>query len=217
MTSKGPRVLIAESQLPTRQGIRLVLQRNGFEVCAEAADANAALRAALRERPALCLVDARLPGGAIRAVGRIAARVPETEVVVLTDAANESELLEALRAGASGYLQKNLKPEALARALHSALRGEAAFPRALLGPVVEEIRARHNRRRLRLPGRPAVELSRRESEVLDLLRRGLATAEIAERLDISPVTVRRHVGLLLRKLGVPDRAAALRLLERSES
>jgi DNA-binding NarL/FixJ family response regulator len=67
-----------------------------------------------------------------------------------------------------------------------------------------------------LPGRPAVELSRRESEVLDLLRRGLATAEIAERLDISPVTVRRHVGLLLRKLGVPDRAAALRLFEGSE-
>jgi DNA-binding CsgD family transcriptional regulator len=60
-------------------------------------------------------------------------------------------------------------------------------------------------------------LSRRESDVLDLLRRGLTTAEIADRLDISPVTVRRHVGLLLRKLGVPDRAAALKLVERSES
>jgi DNA-binding CsgD family transcriptional regulator len=83
--------------------------------------------------------------------------------------------------------------------------------------VLEEFRVRHERRRLRLPGRPAVDLSRRESEVLDLLRRGLATAEIADRLDISPVTVRRHIGLLLRKLGVADRAAALRLLERSES
>jgi DNA-binding NarL/FixJ family response regulator len=83
--------------------------------------------------------------------------------------------------------------------------------------VLEEFRARHERRRLRLPGRSAVDLSRRESEVLDLLRRGLATAEIADRLDISPVTVRRHVSLLLQKLGVPDRAAALRLLERSES
>jgi len=192
-----------------------VLQRNGFEVCAEAADANAALRAALRERPELCLVDANLPGG-IRAVGRISSRVPETEVVVLTDAAEENELLEALRAGASGYLQKNVDPQALARALHAALRGEAAFPRALLGPVIEEFRARHDRRRLRLPGRPAIELTRREVEVLDLLRRGLATAEIADRLDISPVTVRRHVGLLLRKLGVPDRAAALKLLERSQ-
>jgi DNA-binding NarL/FixJ family response regulator len=216
VTSKRPRVLIAESQLPTRQGIRLVLQRNGFEVCAEAADANAALRAALRERPTLCLVNANLPGGGLRTVARICARVPEAEVVVLTDAGDENELLEALRAGASGYLQKNLEPEALARALHAAVRGEPTFPRALLGPVVEEFRARQDRRRLRLPGRPAVELSRRESEVLDLLRRGLATAEIADRLDISPVTVRRHVGLLLRKLGVKTRAAALSLVERSE-
>ena len=216
MTSK-PRVLIAESQQPTRQGLRLLLQGNGFEVCAEAADASTALRAALRERPALCLVEARLRGGGIRVVARIASRVPETEVVVLTDGADENELLEALRAGASGYLQKNLAPEALARALHATLRGEAAFPRALLGPVVDEFRARHDRRRLRLPGRPAIELSRRESEVLDLLRREHSTAEIADRLDISPVTVRRHIGLLLRKLKVPDRAAALKLLERSKS
>jgi len=210
------RVLIADAQLPTRQGIRLLLHRNGFEVCAEAAYANGALRAALRERPALCLVDVSLPGGAILTVGRIASRVPEAEIVVLTDAPHENELLEALQAGASGYLQKNLNSEALARALHAALRGEAVFPRTLLGPVVEEFRARHDRRKLRLPGRPAVVLSRRESDVLDLLRRGLTTAEIADRLDISPVTVRRHVGLLLRKLGVPDRAAALELFERSE-
>ena len=216
MTNR-PRVLIAESQQPTRQGLRLLLQRNGFVVCAEAADASTALRAALRERPALCLVDATLRGGGIRAVGRICSRVPETEVVVLSDSTDENELLESLRAGASGYLEKNLDPKALARALHATLRGEAAFPRALLGPVVDEFRARHDRRRLRLPGRPAIELSRRESEVLDLLRRGLATGEIADRLDISPVTVRRHIGLLLRKLRVPDRAAALKLLERSES
>jgi two-component system, NarL family, nitrate/nitrite response regulator NarL len=217
VTSKRPRVLIAEAQLPTRQGLRLLLQRDGFEICAEAADASAALRAALRERPALCLVDANLSGGGIGAAGRICSRVPDTEVVVLVDKPDESELLEAVRAGAAGYLQKNMNPEAFSRALHGALRGEPAFPRALLAPVLEEFRVRHERRRVRLPGRSAVDLSKRESEVLDLLRRGLATAEIADRLDISPVTVRRHIGLLLRKLGVPDRAAALRLLERSES
>ena len=215
MTSNIARVLIAEGQLPTRQGLRLLLERNGFAICAEAADAGAALRAALRERPALSLVSASLPGGGMRTVARISSRVPDTEVVVLTDATDENELMEALRAGASGYLQKNLNPEALGRALHGALRGEPAFPRSLLGAVVEEFRARHDRRRLRLPGRPAVELSRRESEVLDLFRRGLPTAEIADRLDISPVTVRRHIGELLRKLGVPDRAAALKLLNRS--
>jgi len=217
VTTKRPRVLIAESQLPTRQGIRLLLERNGFEICAEAADANAALRAALRERPALCVIDARLRGGGIGAAGRICSRVPQTDVVVLTDAADENELVEVVQAGASGYLEKNLGPETLARALHAVVAGEAAFPRAMLGPVLDEFRARHHRRRLRLPARPAVELSRRESEVLDLLRRGLATGEIADRLDISPVTVRRHIGLLLRKLGVPDRDSALRLLDGSET
>jgi DNA-binding NarL/FixJ family response regulator len=217
MTKKPTRVLVADAHLPTRTGIRLVLERNGFEVCAEAADATQAVRAALRERPPLCLVDANLPGGGIRAAGRITARVPETELVLIADTPDENELLEAVHAGACGYLQKNLDPNAFARALRGALNGEPAFPRALLGPVLQEFRARHDRRRLRLPGRPAIELSRRESEVLDLLRRGLATADIADRLDISPVTVRRHIGLLLRKLDVPDRAAALRLLGRARS
>jgi DNA-binding NarL/FixJ family response regulator len=217
MTSKRPRVLIAESQLPTRQGLRLLLQRNGFEVCAEAGDATAALKAALRERPRLCLIDAGLRGGGFRAARRICSRVPEAEVVVLVDKPDESEVLEAVQAGASGYLQKNMNPEAFSRALRGALNGEPAFSRALLAPVLEEFRARHERRRLRVPGRSVVDLSRRESEVFDLLRRGLATAEIADRLDISPVTVRRHVSLVLGKLGVPNRAAALRLLDREES
>src|SRR5262245_39855300 len=182
--SKPNRVLIAERQLPTRQGIRLLLQRNGFEVCAEAVDGATALRAALRERPALCLIDANLPGGGPQTVARISSRVPETEVVLLTDSIDQNELLDPVHAGASGYLQKNLNPDALGRALHGVLRGEPAFPRSLLAPVVEEFRARHDRRRLRVPGRPAVELSRRESEVLELLRRGFTTGQIADRLDI---------------------------------
>jgi len=211
----SPRVLVADAHLPTRTGLRLLLERNGFEVAAEAADASGALRAALRERPALALIDARLRGGGVRVAGRICSRVPQIEVVVLTDAADEHELLEVVRAGASGYLQKSLPPDTLARALHGVLSGEAAFPRAMFGPVLEEFRMRSQRRRLKLPARPAIELSRRESEVLDLLRRGLSTAEIADRLDISPVTVRRHIGLLLKKLNVATRAAALKLIERS--
>jgi DNA-binding NarL/FixJ family response regulator len=108
-----------------------------------------------------------------------------------------------------------MAPETLARALRGVMSGESAFPRAMLGPVLDEFRTRNHRRRLKLPARPAIELSRRESEVLDLLRRGLSTSEIADRLDISPVTVRRHVGLLLKKLNVATRAAALKLIERS--
>src|SRR5262249_57439742 len=112
-------------------------------------------------------------------------------------------------------VQRTWAPGRRARAWQGWLAGEAASPRAMLGPVLEEFGMRNQRRRLKLPARPAIELSRRESEVLDLLRRGLSTAEIADRLDISPVTVRRHIGLLLKKLNVATRAAALKLIERS--
>src|SRR5205823_9449045 len=139
-----------------RTGLRLLLERNGFEVVAEAADASGALRAALRERPALSLIDARLRGG-IAVAGRISSRVPQTEVVVLTDAADEHELLEAVQAGASGYLEKTMAPDTLARALRGVMNGESAFPRAMLGPVLEEFRNRNQRRRLKLPARPAIE------------------------------------------------------------
>jgi DNA-binding CsgD family transcriptional regulator len=89
-------------------------------------------------------------------------------------------------------------------------------PRSLLGPLVERFRAGERGRRLSLPGRKDVELTRRQHEVLGLLREGLGTAEIAARLGLAPVTVRRHVGLVLEKLGAADRAEALRLVEEGE-
>ena len=84
-------------------------------------------------------------------------------------------------------------------------------------PLADEFRARGLRRRVQLPGRPAVELTRRQSEVLELVRRGLSTGEIADRLQISRVTVRRHLGLAVNKLDAKDRAAAVRALEEAEA
>ena len=104
----------------------------------------------------------------------------------------------------------------VSRALQAVRRGEPAIPRELLGALADEFRARGLRRRINIPGRPAAELTRRQSEVLELLRRGLSTGEIAERLLISPVTVRRHLGLALNKLAAKDRATALRVLEQAE-
>jgi DNA-binding NarL/FixJ family response regulator len=89
-------------------------------------------------------------------------------------------------------------------------------PRNLLGPLVEQFRVGERARRLSLPGREEVELTRRQSEVLELLRSGLGTAEMADRLGVAPVTVRRHVALVLSKLGAADRAEALRMLEEDE-
>lgn len=214
--TKATRVLVADGHLPTRAGIRLLLERSGFEVCAEAADADGAVAAALRERPDLCLVGADLPGGGILATARITSQVPATDVVVLAGAADEDGVADALRAGASGYLPTDSEPQGMVRALRAVQRGEAVVPRSLLGPLVEQFRVGERGRRLTVPGRAEVKLTRRQSEVLSLLREGLATAEIARRLRLAPVTVRRHVGLVLEKLGAADRAEALRLVEEGE-
>jgi DNA-binding NarL/FixJ family response regulator len=217
MRDAPARVLVVGAHPATRAGIRELLERNGFVVCAEAASAERAAAAALREQPEISLVHGNVPGGGIAAVGLIKTRVPGTAAVLLVQRADAEELIDALRAGAAGYVLEATGPESIGRALQAVRRGEPAIPRELLGALADEFRARGLRRRVLVPGRPVAELTRRQSEVLELLRRGLSTGEIAERLFISPVTVRRHIGIALGKLAADDRAAALQVLEESES
>jgi DNA-binding NarL/FixJ family response regulator len=169
--------------------------------------------AARRERPDICLLDVRMPGGGIRATIEIVSAVPDTTVVIYTVSQTDADLFDALRAGASGYLLKYTDPARLPIALQGVLRGEAALPRTLVARLIEEFRQRERRRRLPLRGRRGVDLTSREWEVLELMRQGLTTAQMAERLYVSQVTIRTHISSILRKLGVPDRAAAIRLLK----
>ena len=194
--------------------MRRTLVDAGFEVVAEAADSPGAVEAAERERPDLCLLDVHMPGGGIRAAGEILERLPDTAVVMLTVSRNDEDLFDALRAGAAGYLLKDTDPERLPHALRGVLAGEAAVPRTLVARVIDEFRTHGRRRRVPLAGRRGIELSSREWEVLEMLREGQTTADIARRLSVSPVTVRRHVSAILRKLDVPDRQAAVELMER---
>jgi DNA-binding NarL/FixJ family response regulator len=213
MTDAVP-VLVADDHPPTRAGVRLALEEHGFVVCAECSDASSAVAAAERHRPALCLLDIGMPGNGIQAAAQIASRIPETAVVMLTVSRDDDDLFEALRAGASGYLLKDTAPARLAAALRGVLAGEAVLSPALVGRVIDELRGGGRRsRRLRLNKRRGVELTEREWEVLELLRAGQSTAQIAARLSISEVTVRRHVGRTLKALRVPDRQAAVRLLD----
>jgi DNA-binding NarL/FixJ family response regulator len=209
------RVLLADDHPSTRAGVRLALEGQGFLVCAEAEDAAGAVEAAVRERPDLCVLDIGMPGSGIAAAAEIGELLPEIPVVMLTVSTNEEDLFAALRVGARGYLLKDTNPERLPLALRGVLEGEAALPRTLVTLVIEEFGKRARRRRLlnREHFGPEARLTEREWDVLELLREGLATAEIGERLSISPVTVRRHVSEILRKLKVPSREAALRLLE----
>lgn len=206
------RVLIADHDGSSRSGVRMSLDGHGFEICAEAGSAGEAVEAARRERPDVCLIEADLPGGGVDAIRRVLSEVPGTVVVMLSGSVDDERLLAAVRAGASGYLLKDMDPARLPIALRGALNGEAALPRALVGRVLEALRAQQHGRHARQLSRLGVRLTNREREVLELLEQGRATAEIGEALAISSVTVRRHVSEVLRKLGVPDRDSALRVL-----
>lgn len=208
--------MIADDHPPTRAGVRAALEQHGFEICAEVATAAEAVEAALRERPDVCLLDINMPGSGISAAGRITRELPSTSVVMLTVSRDDDDLFDALRAGAAGYLLKDMDPVRLPRALQGVLDGEAALPRTLAARLINEFRSRDSRRRLSFAGRADVRLTDREWEVLEAMRTGRSTSEIAAALGISAVTVRRHISEILRKLGAPDRTAALRLLEKAE-
>jgi two-component system nitrate/nitrite response regulator NarL len=205
------RVLIADDHPPIRAAVRAVLEEYGFEVCAEAGDAQTAVDLAVRERPDACVLDIYIPGGGIRAAAEISAKLPETAIVALTFSRREEDVLAALRAGVSGYLLKDLAPERLPEALRSVLRGEAAIQESLVGTLIDEIRA-SRRGRVRVVDRIGAELTPREAEVLDLLREEKTTGEIAYALSISEVTVRRHISEIVKKLRVRDRKEALRVV-----
>lgn len=206
------RVLLADDHLGARTGTRIALEAGGFVVCAEAADGPSAVEAARRERPDVCLLDVLMPGGGIEAAARIAAELPDTAIVMFTVSDDEDNLFDAIRAGAVGYLLKDMDPDRLPHALSGVLAGEAAFPRRLMIRVIEEFSERQ-RRRVPLPAGGRAELTGREWETLQLLRAGDTTSAAARRLGISQVTVRRHVSEAVRKLRVPDREAAFKLLE----
>lgn len=212
--SESFRVLVADDHPPTRAGVRAALERDGFVICAEAGDARSAIEIARRERPDVCLLDIHMPGDGIHAAETISRELPDTAVVMLTVSRSDADLFNALRAGASGYLLKDIDPIRLPLALRGVLEGEAALPRRLVALLIEEFRERKRRRRIPLVGRRGVELTDREWEVLDLMKQGLSTEEIATRLFISPVTVRTHVSSVLHKLHVPTREAAVALLDR---
>jgi DNA-binding NarL/FixJ family response regulator len=205
------RVVVADDHPPTRSGVRDALEQQSCLVVAEAATAAEAVTAAREHRPDVCLLDINMPGSGIVAAAEITHTVPGVAVVMLTASRDDEDLFAALRAGASGYLLKDMDPSRLGPALQGVLAGEAVLPRWLVLKVVEQLRATP-RRRIALPNRStAAQLTEREAEVLDLMAGGLSTEEIAGRLFLAKVTVRTHIAAILKKLRVPDRKAAVQL------
>lgn len=213
MSGRG-RVLLAERDGPTRAGIRLVLRDAGFDVVAEAQERDGAVDAAREHRPDVALVSADLPDGGVEVAQAIAESVPGTKVIVMSSRPDGQELLAAVLAGATGYLAKEISAERLPQALDGVLRGEVALPRRHTQHLLDALRGRENERTL-VTAQANAALTDREWEVLRLLGERASTAQMAQRLGISQVTVRRHVSTLLRKLGVTDRAGAVMVLRRS--
>ena len=214
-----PTVVLADDHAATRAGVRAALEEGGFIVVEEVATADAAIDAAARHRPDLCLLDLSMPGGGINAAQRISDDAPETKIVILTVSPSEDDLVDAVVAGASGYVLKATSAARLPQVLRRVLDGEAALPRSFQRRLIDELRAResHRRTRRRFVSRRHVggsDLTEREWEVLELIAASLSTTVVAQRLGISEVTVRRHISSAVRKLGVADRAGAVDVLQR---
>ena len=203
------RVLIADDQSMVRHGFRMIIDAEpDLEVVAEAADGEQALAACGRFEPDVVLMDIRMPVvDGLEATRRILGAGEPPRVIILTTFDLDEYVFESLRAGASGFLLKNSPPEQLIQAVRLAARGDA-----LLDPgVTRRIIERFSKWGVREAETPAGldELTPREREVLKLMAQGLSNGEIAERLVVSPGTVKTHVARVLSKLGLRDRIQAV--------
>ena len=203
------RILIADDQHLVRSGFRMILEsEDGLEVVAEAANGQEAVAAARRLRPDVALLDLRMPVMDGIAATREIAGDPAlgTRVLVVTTFDTDEHVYAALRAGASGFLLKDAPPEQLAAAVQLIAEGDALLAPSVTRRLIEEF-VRVSREPIARSG--LGDLTAREEGVLRLVARGLSNAEIAQDLTIGETTVKTHVGNILMKLDVRDRAQAV--------
>jgi DNA-binding NarL/FixJ family response regulator len=207
---KGVRVLIADDQALVRSGFRMILEaREDLEVVGEAENGVRAIELASRLAPDVVLMDVRMPVlDGVEATRRLLESGSSARVIILTTFDLDEYVFEALRAGASGFLLKDVEPEQLVEAIRVVASGEAllapSITRRLLDRFAASLEASE-----REPPRQLDSLTARELEIMRLVAAGLSNAEIAEELVVSETTVKTHVSSVLRKLGLRDRVQAV--------
>jgi DNA-binding NarL/FixJ family response regulator len=204
------RVLLADDQRVVREGLAMLLGLlPGVEVVGTAADGEEAVALTAARAPDVILMDLRMPRcDGIEATRRLAEARPAARVIALTTYADEPTVLGALRAGVRGYLTKDAGAEEISRAIHAVARGEAALDHAVQHHVIGAVAQAQT-------GALPDGLTPREAEVLTLISDGLSNQEIAERLVVSPATVKSHINRVFSKIGARDRAQAVAYAYRS--
>ena len=197
------RVLLVDDHTIVRLGLKtLIGDQPNLEVVGEAGTATEAVRAAERLRPDVVLMDIRMPGeGGLEATRQITARFPQTKVVMLTSYADDELVVQAIRAGAAGYVLKQLDNAELLRAIEAAARGEALLDPATTARLLARVRE-HERKADEDAFR---DLSNREMDVLVHLARGKTNAEIGQIINLSEKTVSNYVSTILKKLHLTNR------------
>lgn len=201
------RILLADDQALVRAGFRALLDAQAdMQVIGEAADGHAAVRLVMRLVPDVVLMDIRMPGcDGLEATRRIVAdgRLAQVKIIILTTFDLDEYIFEALRAGASGFLVKDIEPIDLIRGIQAVARGDGLLSPGVTRRLIAEFAALTSKAK---PAPDLVALTEREREVMALVAGGLSNEEIAEQLVISPATAKTHVSRAMVKLGARDRA-----------
>lgn len=198
------RLLLVDDHALFREGLTSLLSyQDDLTVVGEAENAESALAQARALRPDIVLMDVELPGeDGVSATRRLKLEMPDITVVMLTVRDDSQTLFDAMKAGAQGYLVKNLRSQELVEQLRGLARGEAAISRRIAARILEEIRGQDE------PFGPEERLTAREMEVLELVAARLSNAEIAQRLAVSEHTVKNHMKSILSKLHLRNRRQA---------
>ena len=209
-TEPEPRVLIADDQELVRAGFRMILTARGITVIGEAADGAEALAQARRLQPDVVLMDIRMPNiDGLQATWQILHQLPDCRVIMLTTFDLDRYVYEALAAGASGFLLKDVTPAHLAAAVRLVGTGDALLSPSITRRLVERFASGDHDHRAPAIHRDLTGLTPRELEVLTLMGRGLSNPELAVTLTLSEATVKTHVARIFAKLSLRDRAQAV--------
>jgi DNA-binding NarL/FixJ family response regulator len=212
------RVLVADDQAVVRQGVVLLLSTSSdIEVSGEASDGQEALRLALELKPDVALVDLRMPGlDGAQVTERIVGAGTSTRVLILTTYADDDAVLPALRAGAVGYLTKDVTGEALLAAVRDVAAGRTVLDSAVQQRLIELVVADPATTRpgagpaaTAVPSAEAEGLTRREADVVRLMAQGLNNRQVAKEMFVSEATVKTHLNHILAKRALPDRGALI--------